>query len=104
MSLLCLDRKQERELSTEMTKQAFFTVLVLLACCVALIQVVPCIRVVLRNKRKRCVNLNGDQGRRIKQVSLYDFFTRQLWKEEKSSKEVQAGFGEAASQILTGDT
>uniref|UniRef100_A0A8C7E5C2 Chemokine interleukin-8-like domain-containing protein n=1 Tax=Naja naja TaxID=35670 RepID=A0A8C7E5C2_NAJNA len=89
-----------------MTKQAFFTVLVLLACCVALIQGLPtssrerclCRRsgmlsvnmdrvikveyhrstiscgqeellVVLRNKQ-RCVNLNGDQGRRIKQAIM----------------------------------
>ncbi|XP_032080535.1 C-X-C motif chemokine 11 isoform X2 [Thamnophis elegans] len=85
-----------------MSKQVFFTVLVL-ACCVALIQGLPtsprercfCKRsgmqfvnmdrvakveyhrsssscgqeellVFLRNNRRRCLNLNGDQGRRIK--------------------------------------
>ncbi|XP_026532259.1 C-X-C motif chemokine 11 [Notechis scutatus] len=90
-----------------MTKQAFFTVLVFLACCAALIQGLPtshrerclCRRsgmlfvnmdrvtkveyhkstsscgqeellVILRNSRKRCVNLNGDQGRRIKQAIM----------------------------------
>ncbi|XP_070804919.1 C-X-C motif chemokine 11-like [Pituophis catenifer annectens] len=90
-----------------MTQQAFFTVLVLLVCCGALIQGLPtssrerclCKRsgmlsvnmervvkveyhksttscgheellVFLRNNRRRCLNLNGDQGRRIKQAIM----------------------------------
>ncbi|XP_058049404.1 C-X-C motif chemokine 11 [Ahaetulla prasina] len=86
-----------------MNRQGFFTVFVLLACCVALMQGLPTSRrercfckrpgvlsvnmdrvekveyykstsscgqeellVFLRNQRRRCLNLNGDQGRRIK--------------------------------------
>ncbi|XP_032080119.1 C-X-C motif chemokine 2-like [Thamnophis elegans] len=104
---LSLEHKREKGLSAEMNKQAFFTILVLLACCVALMPGMPTSRgrcscrtwrnyvnekrivteksvyhepsglcsqeeliVTLRDNRRVCLNLNKDQGRRIKEGLL----------------------------------